>query len=148
MLNFDAEKQYAICATQFNKTIISALQKQGIDLKVFPSVEIVKNELNEESKNYLSNLVKFDWLIFPDIYAVDFFVEALEGEGIDLFDLDLIRICAFGEAVSDRLRFSQIHADLIPAKIDVETVIKAFEDYLSEGFAGLNFLEIQNSGVT
>lgn len=148
MLNFNLEKQYAVCATQFNKTIISELEKQGIKLKIFPSVEIVKNDLDEESKRYLSDLVSFDWLIFTDIFAVDFFVEIVEEQNIDLFDLDLTRVCALGEAVADRLRFSQIHADLIPSKIDADTVIKTFEDYIAEDFGELNFLIVQKSEVS
>lgn len=148
MFKFDSEKQYGICSTPFNKTIIFGLQKQGINLKVFPSAEIVKNTLDEKSKELLSNLEKFDWIIFPDIFAVDLFVEILQEEEIDLFDLDLIRICALGEAVADRLRFSQIHADLIPTKIDSRSVIKSFEAYLSDEFKDVKILMIQNSELS
>jgi uroporphyrinogen-III synthase len=144
MFKFEAEKQYGICSTQFNKTIILELQKQGINLKVFPSPQILKTDINSE---VISNLSCFDWIIFPDIYAVEYFIEILEAEGIDLFELDLIRVCALGESVSDSLRFSQIHADLIPIKVDSETIINGLKSYVSGSFARLKILVLQNSDL-
>lgn len=73
------------------------------------------------------DLSQFDWVIFPDLYSVDFFV----GQMTDKFALDELRVCAFGEAVADRLRFSKIHADVIPARIDDEAVFSAINSYRS-----------------
>ena len=73
------------------------------------------------------DLAKTDWIIFPDLFSVDFFLARIE----DKFQLDQIRICALGEAVSDRLRFSQVHADVITSRLTPETVLAELSAYQS-----------------
>ena len=144
MLNLSPEKTYALFATPFNKKIIAELSSQNIETVIFPT--ITTSEIEDE-QSILQDLSKFDWLVFPDVYAVEYFVIALEKNGVDLFELDELRVLAFGEAVSDRLRFSQLHADIIPATIKTSDVLQSLKDYVFEDFADLHFLVMkeQNS---
>lgn len=123
-------KTYAIFSAPANRKIISGLRDAQQEVIEFPAVEAEKLELNRAEKSFIENVSDFEWIIFPDVYAVEFFLAALEEAQIELFELDLLRILAVGEAVADRLRFVQIHADVIPARIDAESVFQAFSDYL------------------
>jgi uroporphyrinogen-III synthase len=125
-------KTYAIFAAPANRKIISKLRDAQSEVIEFPFVEAEKTELNSTEKSLIENVSSFEWIIFPDVHAVEFFLEALAEANQEFFELDLLRILAFGESVADRLRFVQIHADVIPPKIDAESVFKALRDYLAE----------------
>jgi uroporphyrinogen-III synthase len=125
-------KTYAIFAAPANRKIISKLREARNEVIEFPFVEAEKTELNAAEKSLIENVSGFEWIIFPDVYAVEFFLEALTEANQEFFELDLLRILAFGEAVADRLRFVQIHADIIPSKIETESAFKALRDYLSD----------------
>jgi uroporphyrinogen III methyltransferase/synthase len=140
MMNFSAQKTYALFATPFNKKNIADLAAQHIETIIFPT--IITSEI-EDSDSILENLTEFDWLVFTDVYAVEYFVKALEKIDVDLFELDALRVLAFGEAVSDRLRFSQLHADVIPSTIKTLDVMQSLKDYVFEDFAELKFLVLQ-----
>ena len=129
------QKTFAIFDTPLNKKLISQLTSDNQNLILFP--HFTKTAI--ETDNF--DLASYDWLIFTDINTVDFFVECLEKRNINLFELDELRVCAFGEAVSDKLRLRQLHADVIPAKLDVNTVISAIKEYESD-FESQRFLII------
>ncbi|HEY0051164.1 MAG TPA: uroporphyrinogen-III synthase [Pyrinomonadaceae bacterium] len=123
-------KTYAIFSKPSNRKIISLLREAQNEVIEFPLVEAEKIELNSTQEAFIKNIFEFEWIIFPDAPAVDFFLEALAQANLEFFELDSLRILAFGEAVADRLRFVQIHADVIPARIDAESVFAALRDYL------------------
>ncbi|HEX8370999.1 MAG TPA: uroporphyrinogen-III synthase [Pyrinomonadaceae bacterium] len=135
-------KTYAIFSKPSNGKIISRLRAAPNEVFEFPFVEAEKTELNSTEAVFIKNVFEFEWIIFPDIYAVEFFLEALAQANLEFFELDSLRILAVGEAVADRLRFAQIHADVIPVRIDAETVFAALRDYLydEEEFKNLRIL--------
>src|SRR5687768_2796063 len=121
------EKTIGIVENPKNKKLIANLEKQGNTIILFPEPEtrLVKNEFD-----VVENIRDFDWLIFIDLNSVDCFLKLLEENGIDFFELDALRICALGEAVSDRLRFQQLHSDVIPPSNQAQSVISALADYI------------------
>lgn len=123
------EKTYALFANPANRKLAADLKEAGAKVFEFPPMQTEKLDLDETARDALKNLEQFDWLIFPDVLAADFFLELLEESEIDLFELDFLRTCALGEAVADHLRFVQIHADVIPATIDGEQTFLAIADY-------------------
>ncbi|MDQ3064105.1 MAG: uroporphyrinogen-III synthase [Acidobacteriota bacterium] len=131
-LMFDAanEKTYALFANPANRKLIAELENTGARVFQFPPIDTEKIALDEKSVDYLRHLADFDWLIFSDVLTVDYFLEALEENAIDSFEMDLLRVCAFGEAVSDRLRFAAIHADIIPTSVEIDVVFAAMLDYI------------------
>jgi uroporphyrinogen-III synthase len=65
----------------------------------------------------------------------------LEENAIDLFEMDSIQVCAFGEAVADCLRFVQLHADVIPTSVEAASVFLALSDYIGKDeLSSLKFL--------
>ena len=135
------EKTYALFANSANRKLIAELENTGAKVFQFPPINTEKIVLDEKSVENLRHLADFDWLIFPDVLAVDYFLEALEENEIDSFEMDFLRVCAFGEAISDRLRFVAIHADIIAASIEIEVVFAAMLDYIGAGeMRGLKIL--------
>jgi uroporphyrinogen III methyltransferase/synthase len=135
-------KTYAIFSEPKNKKIISQLRDAQQEIIEFPRVEAEKIELNPAQADSVKNVAEFEWIIFTDVYAVDFFLEALREASVELFELDLLRILAAGEAVADRLRFVQVHADVIPPEAGAESAFNALRAYLSgeEEFKNLRVL--------
>ncbi len=142
MLNFSVDKTYSLFATNINKKIIADLASNNIETVIFPT--IITDEV-KASEVLLEKIFDFDWLIFADVYAVEYFVTAFEKLGKDLFELDKLRVLACGEAVSDRLRFSQLHADVVPLTIRTSDILQALQDYVFDEteFAKLKFLVLQ-----
>ena len=99
-------------------------------------------------KNILKNLNDFDWLVLTDIFAADFFLELLREIEFDLFELDSLTVCALGEAVSDRLRFDQIHSDVIPSKIENGCVLEEISGFAAESLENLRFLVVKEKSVS
>jgi uroporphyrinogen-III synthase len=109
-----------------NQKLIGELNGKNCDVFLLPKVVTFATEISFEF-----DLLQFDWLIFTDCHAVEYFLQLLKENNLDTFNLDSLRICAIGEAVSDSLRMFQIHADVIPSKLDDEIVFKLICDYQS-----------------
>lgn len=127
MQNFSADKTYAVFLNAANKKIIADLEAIGAKTILFPSLEM--RGISAPDEDLTSILPNFDWLIFTDIYTVEFFLQKLRESDFDFYNLDEIRICAYGESVADYLRFDQIHADIIPNNVKTNEVFKAINDY-------------------
>ena len=139
-----SEKTIGIIENPKNKKLISNLEKQGNKIILFPEPEtlLIKSEIDIYSKIY-----DFDWLIFTDLHSVDYFLQLLEENEINFFELDALQICALGEAVADRLRFQQLHSDVIPPNNQARSVISALNDYIfnENEFSEIKFLIIKES---
>lgn len=133
-------KTVALFATDANQKLLNELRAR-VSVIELPKVSAVKTDAFDAAIDPLA----FDWLIFPDTFAADFFLEKLAGQGFDLHELDSVRVCAFGEAVSDRLRFLQVHADVIPQKLDTANIFSMLADYISgeADFEGLRVLVVR-----
>jgi len=142
MSNLENKKTYGLFANPFNNKLISELKRKGEDVLIFPPIQTEKVELTESAMNYLKNPADFDWLIFTDVFAADYFIEALRALGTDFFELDNLTICACGEAVADRLRFVQVHADVIPPRITDEAIFSGISQFVGGQFDGLRILII------
>lgn len=128
MQHFSADKTYALFLNSANRKIISELDVIGAQTILFPALETqaVSTGGTLQPANFLND---FDWLVFTDIYTVEYFLQMLEQEEFDFYELDEIRVCAYGESVADRLRFVQVHADIIPNSIKTAEVLQTIKDY-------------------
>lgn len=148
MTVYKKDKTYALFSSPLNKKRISDFLAEEIETVVFPTIT---TQTTDSGSSKLESLDNFDWLIFPDVYTVEYFVNALEKLEVDLYELDNLRVLAFGEAVVDRLRFSQLHADVIPSTMKTSDVLQAIKDYIfdEDEFADLSFLVLKekNSNI-
>ncbi len=147
MSNLETKKRYGLFAGAVNKKLIAGLAEKGVDVLIFPAITTIKKDLNEHWRSILLNLADYDWLVFTDVFSAAFFIESLRELEIDLFDLDSLRVCAFGEAVSDCLRFEQIHADIIPTKIETEQIFTVISAFAEDNLQGIKFLVIKETSV-
>jgi uroporphyrinogen-III synthase len=122
----------AVAADARSKKVRELLVSQGKQVLEFPLIRPVETPLDGAGRDLIKNLPDFDWVIFTDIFTVDIFFEHLDREDLDYFLLDEMRICALGEAAADRLRFRQVHTDVIPADNSARTVFSAIRDYVYE----------------
>jgi uroporphyrinogen-III synthase len=133
-------KTYALIDAGSGKKLAAALSASGAGVVRFPPLQTEATILDEESQSIFTafgnDLNNFDWLIFTDIFAVDYFLQMLETSGTDFFELDALNVCALGEAVADSLRFASLHADVIPNFIDAEAVLAAVIDYVGKSELG------------
>jgi len=134
------EKTFALFDTPPNRKLIARLMGSGLKTILFPPIETEKVDLSRESSAIMQNLTNFDWIIFPDVYTVEFFLQKLGELKIDLFELDALNVCVYGEAISDKLRFSQLHADLIVNQPTDEAVFQGLSNYLNEEIKNLKFI--------
>lgn len=138
------EKTVGIIEDPVSKKLISSLENNGIRVVAYPPVEAVKANFTDGEIEVIRSFDRFDWLVFTDVFAVDFFIAELKESQRDLFELDALRICSVGEAVADRLRFEQLHSDVIPAENQPESVFAALRDYIfEEDFRNLRFLLVK-----
>lgn len=135
------EKTFALFSNPTNKKIAAELEKRGAKVFQFPLLETEEIVLDEKSVAAVKNFAGFDWIIFPDVLAVDFFLQTLRENEIDLFEMDSAQVCAVGESVADRLRFVQLHADVVPCSVDTANVFLALSAYIGEDeLSNLKFL--------
>ena len=139
------KKTYGLVENPLNRKLIAELTRAGEDVLVFPQINAERLDLTESDENHLKNLADFDWMIFGDVFAADFFIEFLGELEVDFFELDNLTVCAPGEAVADRLRFVQLHADVIPSKINPETVFSAISDYAGFGLEDVRILMVKGN---
>ena len=143
MSNLPDEKTFALFDTPPNQKLISVLFERGSKTILFPPIETEKVDLSPESNAILENLTNFDWIIFPDVYTVEFFLQNLEECEIDLFGLDAVNVCVFGEAIADKLRFVQLHADIISDANECKEAFQALSNYLNGELKNLKFILVK-----
>ena len=120
----------------------AALEGFGARVIACPTIEIVAPESYALLDEAVENLFGYDWLVFTSANAVEHFLRRVEALGKDVGELDSLRVCAIGEATSERLVAAHVHVDVVPQKFQAEGVFAALEIYLGGRgrFAGLNFL--------
>ena len=141
----NAEKTYAIISSPGNRKLIENLRERNRKVFAIPAASFEKITLAQEEIEILNNIGEFDWLIFTSVFAAECFLETLGEIEFELFELDHLRVCVFGEATADRLRYAQIHTDVIPPKNTPETIFAAIAVYIGDdsALAAAKFLIIK-----
>jgi uroporphyrinogen III methyltransferase/synthase len=118
------------------------LERYGARVVHCPTIEIAELESYELLDEALDHLYGYDWLVFTSTNGVDYFMRRMEARGLDVSELDELRVCATGAATADRLRDARVHVDVVPGEFKAEGVFEALKDYLGglEQFDRLNFL--------
>jgi uroporphyrinogen III methyltransferase/synthase len=120
----------------------AALEGYGARVAVCPTIEIIAPESYALLDDAIENLFGYDWIVFTSVNGVEHFLRRLEAAGKDVGELDELRVCAIGEATSERLVAAHVHVDVVPQKFQAEGVFDALENYLGghDKFENLNFL--------
>ena len=118
------------------------LTRHGARVITWPKIEIIDPESFAALDEAIQNLFGYDWLIFANISAAEFFLRRLQNLGHEISELDAVRVCALDDATRQQLEESHVHVDLLPERPATEGVLGALETYNGGGdsLRGLNFL--------
>jgi len=121
---------------------VSALEDYGANVISCPTIEIAEPESYERLDEAIDHLYGYDWLIFTSANGVDYFLRRLNTRGVNVAELDEVKVCAIGEATADKLRDAHIHVDLIPSEAKAEGVFTALSEFAggTDRLHGLNVL--------
>jgi uroporphyrinogen-III synthase len=133
-------ESFAVFESQSNKWIIETLSRQWRVI-LLPEIILEKTEAFFKPMNVKA----FDWILLPDTIVTEIFVEKLQNDNFDLFELDSVQICAFGEAVASLLRHYQIHSDIISTSHDQNKIFQAIADYANHQLRDLRFLALKEN---
>lgn len=108
-------------------SLATQLEELGAEVLLQPAIEIVEPESKTEIAATLSDLGKFDWIVFSSVNGVQFFMDAL-WSAHDLRALGNCRFATVGPATAARLEEFHLRADLIPASFEAESLAAALVD--------------------
>jgi uroporphyrinogen III methyltransferase/synthase len=122
--------------------LANELQRHGARVLTWPGLDISHLEDYAALDETIENLFGYDWLIFRNVNAVDFFLRRFQELGHDISGMDSLRVCAIGEATNARLEEFQVHVDVIPGRLSSAATFSAIESYVGgrDSVGGLNFL--------
>jgi len=121
---------------------VSELERYGARVVVCPTIEICPLDDYGRLDEAIAHLYGYDWLMFTSVNGVEYFFQRLHANGHETGELDDVKVCAIGEATSDKLRDLHVHVDVIPDESKAEGVYAALETFVGgrESIAGLNIL--------
>lgn len=122
--------------------LTTMLEGYGATVIACPTIEIREPDNYERLDEALDHLYGYDWLIFTSTNGVEFFLKRLTDRGLQISDLDEIRVCAIGQRTSDKLHDAHVHVDLVPSQSTAEGVFAALSEFAGsdEQLRGLNIL--------
>lgn len=132
MLNQKNQKTYGVVNSPQNKKLINEILNKKGKLIKFPNLPTQRISFDGFSQEIIENVRNSEWLIFTDIFAVDYLIEILKEKDFDLFDLDNLRVCSLGEVVSDQLRYVQLHTDVVASSFDPGTIFEEISNYIAD----------------
>lgn len=137
-----SDETFAVPDSLSNQRAIAGLEALGKRVIRLPSPAVGIKHFSEEEASIIRRPDRFDWVVFEDVRTASDLEEIAASAGLDLFDLDAVKICAAGEPVADRLRFCQVHADLIPAGLGSEDIAAEMTAYEGGTLAGVKVLSL------
>ena len=122
--------------------LTDALENYGAKVFVCPTIEIREPDSYERLDEALDHLYGYDWLIFTSANGVDFFLKRLTKRGLDVTNLDEIKVCAIGQRTAEKLHDAHTHVDIVPSESTAEGVFTALTNFVGgdEHLRGLNIL--------
>ena len=122
--------------------LATQLTRQGARLLTWPILDVGEAEHPQALAEAIENLFGYDWMIFHNVNAVNFFLRRFQTLGHEISDLDSLRVCVVGEETVHRLEESQVHIDVIPNCLSTQAIFDAIETSVGgrKALRGLNFL--------
>jgi uroporphyrinogen-III synthase len=131
-----------LCSPTAPDELATDLRQHGARVLAWSTLDLGDPENHEPLDEAIENLFGYDWLIFKNINAVNFFLHRFQTLRHEISELDAVRVCGVGEAAVHQLEESQVHVDVIPAGLSSPAIFDAIETYVGgrEAFRGLTFL--------
>jgi len=131
-----------LIAPSGDSQLSTELKRYDARIITWPELDIGEPESYAVLDEAIDSLFGYDWLIFSNVNAVDFFLRRFHALSHETSELDAMRVCAISEDTARLLEESQAHVDLIPNRLASEAVVAAIETYVggADALRGLNFL--------
>jgi uroporphyrinogen III methyltransferase/synthase len=120
--------------------LTTMLEGYGATVIVCPTIEIREPDNYERLDEALDHLYGYDWLIFTSTNGVEYFLKRLLDRGLQVADLDDIKVCAIGQRTAEKLHDAHVHVDLIPSLSTAEGVFQSLTEFIGGEIRGLNIL--------
>ncbi len=103
------------------------LTQKGAEVIQIPTIELAAVKLSASQINLARQASGYDWIVFSSANAIEFFMAALLGEGLDVRVLRGVQIACVGDATAQALKKYGLIADLVPKEFKQEGFIQAFK---------------------
>jgi uroporphyrinogen-III synthase len=140
MTDSPEKKSFAVFDHTAGREAAKAIESAGAKCLLIPAIRIECR--TEAILGVLPSLSAFHWIGFADVFAVDQFIWAMQNADADLYELELLRVAACGETVSDALRYHGVHSDVVPLTNDQKSMFATLDNYVGGDWDGLRFLAV------
>jgi uroporphyrinogen III methyltransferase/synthase len=113
--------------------LVERIRDLGGQAIEFPSIKIEKEKNLAALHNAFKNIGQYDWIIFTSINAVDIFFAESRQAGLDIRDLQGIKLGAIGPATRDKLLERGLRVDVVPEDYRAEGILKELRDRIKPG---------------
>ena len=122
--------------------LATQLARQGARVLSWPILDVGEPEHSQALDEAIENLFGYDWIIFNNVNAANFFLRRFQTLGHEISELDSLRVCGVGEETVHKLEESHVHIDVIPDRLSTRATFGAIEAYAGgrDGIRGLNVL--------
>src|SRR5215217_5438694 len=122
--------------------LATLIENYGAKVILCPTIEIRELDNYERLDEALDHLYGYDWLILTSANGVEFFLKRLINRGLQIEDLDEIRVCAIGQRTAEKLHEAHVHVDIVPSQSTAEGVFATLSEFVggAERLYGLNVL--------
>ncbi len=104
------------------------LRDEGARVVSFPTIRIVQPEDYGDLDQAITNIEKYQWIVFTSANGVRSFFERFCKLRNDIRDLKGIQICTIGPATRARVEEYNIRVDMVPQEYVSDAVVEAFRD--------------------
>lgn len=120
--------------------LVSGLKRFGARPLIFPTAAIHAAESSAALDEAIENLFGYDWIIFTNIYAVDYFLRRFYGLNHEAGELDTLRVCALDEVTQAGLEKARVHVDLVPTTRLPAQALESLQAYMADLLQTSNIL--------
>lgn len=113
------------------------LSDAGAGVIEFPTIETVAPESWDNLDKAISQIQRFDWIVFTSVNGVRFFVDHLKETGNDIRKLAGLKICCIGPKTAEAVENLGLIVDVVPKEYRAESVIAEFS---ADGLDGKKIL--------
>ncbi|MEW6657867.1 MAG: uroporphyrinogen-III C-methyltransferase [Thermodesulfobacteriota bacterium] len=113
--------------------LVALLAAAGARCLEVPTMEIGPPDDFASLDRALSNLSRYQWVVFTSANGVAGFMQRLFGQGKDVRSLGGVKIAAIGPATAQALGGWGLKADVVPAQFKAEVLLEALSPLVSPG---------------
>jgi uroporphyrinogen III methyltransferase/synthase len=113
--------------------LIQLIQEQGGETIEFPVIRLTPVEDTRELDDVLGRIHEFDWIVWTSVNGVEFLLQRARELGVDLTEIQKVKIAAVGAKTAHALGSAGLQADVVPDVYHAEALILALEGRVNPG---------------